>query len=93
MDGGVANPLLSGIVMQFWCYATHSVLGLNEGIIDGNDLDIAVLDGVAEHDTANSAKAIDADLDGHCEDCFGLFVSRELEAERTRWRWPSTNFR
>jgi hypothetical protein len=45
--------------------ATHSILGLDERVIDSDDLDIAVLDGVAEDDTANSAEAIDANLDSH----------------------------
>jgi hypothetical protein len=44
---------------------TYSVLGLNEGVVDSNNLDIRVLDRVAEHDTADTAEAIDADLDSH----------------------------
>lgn len=43
---------------------THSVFGLDEGVVDGDDLDIGVLDGVAEDDTANATEAVDADLDG-----------------------------
>lgn len=38
---------------------------LNEGVVDGNDLDITVLDGVAEDDATNAAKAVDANLDSH----------------------------
>jgi hypothetical protein len=45
--------------------ATYSVLGLNEGVVDGNDLDLRMLDGIAEDDTANAAEAVDADLDSH----------------------------
>jgi hypothetical protein len=44
---------------------THSVVGLNEGVVDSNDLDVAVLDGVAEDDTSNTTEAVDADLDDH----------------------------
>jgi hypothetical protein len=44
---------------------THSVLGLNERIVDSNDLNLRVLNGIAEDDTANAAEAVDADLDDH----------------------------
>ena len=40
-------------------------MGLDEGVVDGNNLDITVLDGVAEDDTANAAEAVDANLDSH----------------------------
>jgi len=43
-------------------WVAYSVLGLNEGIVDGDDLDILMLEGVAEDDTSNAAEAIDADL-------------------------------
>lgn len=42
---------------------TYSVGGLNEGVVDRNDLDVVVLDGVAEDDTTDTAKSVDADLD------------------------------
>lgn len=42
---------------------TYSVGGLNEGVVDSNDLDIGVLDSVAEDDTTDTAKSVDADLD------------------------------
>lgn len=46
---------------------THSVLNLNEGVVDGNDVDVVVLDGVAEDDATNAAETVDANLDGsHC---------------------------
>jgi hypothetical protein len=45
--------------------ATYSVLGLNEGVVDGNDLDLRVLNGIAEDDAANTAETVDADLDDH----------------------------
>lgn len=47
---------------------THSVLGLDERIVDSDNLDVGVLNGVAEDDTANAAETVDANLDGsHCE--------------------------
>ena len=45
--------------------ATYSVLGLNEGVVDGNDLNIAVLDGIAEDNATDTAETVDADLDSH----------------------------
>lgn len=50
--------------------ATHSVGGLNEGIVDGNDGELGLLESVAEHDTTNSAEAVDSDLDGSHYGCF-----------------------
>lgn len=47
-------------MVQGWAY---SVVRLNEGVVDSNNLDIGVLDGVAENDTADTAKSVDADLD------------------------------
>ncbi len=48
---------------------THSILGLNEGVVDGDNLDLRVLDGIAEDDAADTAEPVDANLDGHfvCE--------------------------
>lgn len=46
---------------------THSVFSVDEGIVDGHNLDVVVLDGVAEDDTTNAAETVDANLDGsHC---------------------------
>lgn len=39
-------------------------MGLNEGVVDSNNLDVGVLDSVAEDDTANATETVDADLDG-----------------------------
>lgn len=57
---------------------SYSVVGLNEGVVDGNNLDITVLDGVAEDDATNAAEAVDANLDSHLV-CRG---SGEI-----RWEW------
>lgn len=37
---------------------------LNERVVDSNNLDVGVLDGVAEDDTADTTETVDADLDG-----------------------------
>jgi hypothetical protein len=36
---------------------------LNEWIVDSNDIDILVLNGITEDDTTNTTEAIDSDLD------------------------------
>lgn len=45
--------------------ATYSVGGVNEGVVDSNNLNIAVLDGIAEYDTTNAAETVDTSLDNH----------------------------
>jgi hypothetical protein len=44
--------------------STYGVVRLNERIVDSNNLDVGVLDGVAEDDTADTTETVDADLDG-----------------------------
>lgn len=61
--------------------ATHSVGGLNEGVVDSNDLDVIVLNGVAEDDTADTAKSVDTDLDDHFD---GLFLGSRLKSSLGR---------
>jgi hypothetical protein len=47
---------------------TYGVVSLNERVVDSDDLDVGVLDSVAEDDAANATEAVDANLDGsHCE--------------------------
>lgn len=43
---------------------TYGVVRLNEGVVHSNNLDLGVLDGVAEDDTADTTETVDADLDG-----------------------------
>jgi len=40
-------------------------VGLDERVVDSNDLDIVVLDSVAEDDSSNTTEAVDSDLDDH----------------------------
>ena len=43
-------------------------MSLNERVVDSDDLDVGVLDSVAEDDTTDAAETVDANLDGsHCE--------------------------
>lgn len=44
---------------------TYSVGGVNEGVVDSDDIDLAVLNGIAEDDTANAAETVDTSLDNH----------------------------
>ena len=39
-------------------------MDLNEGVVDGNNVDVVVLNGIAEDDTANTTETVDANLDG-----------------------------
>ena len=43
--------------------STYSVVGFNEGVVDGDDIDVRVLDGVSEDDATDAAEAVDSDLD------------------------------
>ena len=43
-------------------------MSLNERVVDSDDLDVGVLDSVAEDDTTDAAETVDANLDGSlCE--------------------------
>lgn len=44
---------------------THSIFGVDERVVDGDNLNLGVLDSVAEDDTANATEAVDANLDSH----------------------------
>ena len=42
-------------------------MGFNEGIVDRNDIDVIVLNGISEDDTSNAAEAVDSNFDWrHC---------------------------
>ena len=43
-------------------------MGFNEGIVDGDDVDVIVLNSIAEDDTTNTAESVDANL-GRSHDC------------------------
>ena len=51
--------------LDAFCRSTYSVLGLDEGIVDSDDLDLRVFLGIAEDNAANAAETVDADLDHH----------------------------
>jgi hypothetical protein len=36
---------------------------LNEGVVDGDNVDVIVLNGIAEDDATDTTEAVDADLD------------------------------
>jgi hypothetical protein len=37
---------------------------LNEGVVDGDNVDVVVLDSISEDDTTNTTETVDANLDG-----------------------------
>lgn len=43
---------------------THGVVGFNERIVDSDDVDVVVLNSIAEDDTTNTAESVDANLGG-----------------------------
>lgn len=61
--------------------ATYGVVGFNERIVDGDDVDIIVLDGIAEDDTTNAAESVDANLGGSHDDSAEIDVRRWFDGE------------
>jgi hypothetical protein len=47
---------------------TYSVVGFNEGIVDSDNFNVIVLNGISEDDTTNAAETVDSNLDRH--DCW-----------------------
>jgi hypothetical protein len=37
-------------------------VGLDEGVVHGDNVDVVVLDSIAEDDTANATESVDTDL-------------------------------
>jgi hypothetical protein len=37
-------------------------VGFDEGVVDGDDIDFIILDGISEDDTADTAETVDANL-------------------------------
>jgi hypothetical protein len=52
----------------------HGVVGFDEGVVDGDDIDFIILDGISEDDTTDTAETVDAKL---CwsHNCYGGGVS------------------
>jgi hypothetical protein len=65
---GVVLSSNSLIVLRERGTGTHGVVGLNEGVVDSNDINLVVLDGIAEDDTTDTTEAVDSHLSlGHDE--------------------------
>jgi len=60
---GTVEETVGGVVLEH----VLGILGLNERVVDSNDLDFRVLDSVAEDDTANAAETVDTDLSNHVD--------------------------
>lgn len=54
-------------------------MDLNEGVVDGDDVDVIVLNSISEHDTADTTETVDADFDGS-HDSARLLEWRDLAA-------------
>jgi hypothetical protein len=46
---------------------TYSILGLDEWVIDSNDMNIIMLDGISIDDTPDSSETVDSDVGRHSE--------------------------
>jgi hypothetical protein len=69
---------------------THGVVGLDEGVVDRDDFNVAVLDGIAEDDATDATEAVDSNLGlGHDEEMWlWLWLLGERGGERESW-WGS----
>jgi hypothetical protein len=59
-------------------------VGFNEGIVDGDDVDVLVLNSIAEDDTTDTAESVDANL---CRShvCDSRGVLSEMRGLRLLW--------
>jgi len=48
-------------------HVDHVVKG-DEGIVDGNDLDVLLQKSCTQHETTDASETVDADFDSHCGD-------------------------
>jgi len=57
-------------------------VGFNEGIVDGDDVDVVVLNGISEDETTNAAETVDTDL------CLAHGSVEMLDSDLVL-RWPA----
>ena len=66
--------------VQSWAASdsTYGILGLNERVVDGDDMNVVMLDSISIHDTPDSSETVDSDVGRHCRGTtkFGLGSSR-----------------
>jgi hypothetical protein len=68
-------------------------VNLNEGVVDGDNVDVVVLNSIAEDDTADTTETVDANLDGSHDSgddvsrCRGDWQQIELSTNLKRGRW------
>jgi len=55
---GTLELAVDGVVLEH----VGSVLGLNEGVVDSNNVDVVVLDGIAEDNATNATEAVNTNL-------------------------------
>jgi hypothetical protein len=67
---------------------THGVVGLDEGVVDRDDFNVAMLDGIAEDDATDATEAVDSHLGlGHDEEMW-LWLLGGRGGQRKSW-WGS----
>lgn len=55
-------------MFDWWLLKIYSVVSFNEGVVDSDDFDVGVFDGVVENDMVNVIEVVDVDFDGsYCE--------------------------
>ncbi|GMS86854.1 hypothetical protein PENTCL1PPCAC_9029 [Pristionchus entomophagus] len=57
----VRDGALEAAVRRVVVEEVHHVVHVDEGVVDGDDLDRVLLDGGAQHETADAAKSVDSD--------------------------------
>jgi hypothetical protein len=62
-DNGSGQTIV--VVARKFFISTHHVLDVHERIVDGDDGNLGVSEGSAAHEAADTAEAIDSDLDRH----------------------------
>lgn len=61
-SSGISQIFLFIVFMD--SVVSYGVGGLNEGVVDGDNIDVVKLDGIAEDNASNATEAVDSDLCG-----------------------------
>jgi len=65
-------------------------VNLNEGVVDSDNVDVVVLNGISEDDTANTTETVDTDLERIVSFCGGMDVVKLIGD--IGWRTLGTMF-
>lgn len=61
-SSGISKIFLFVVFMEG--IVAYGVGGLNEGVVDSDNIDVVKLDGIAEDNASNATEAVDSDLCG-----------------------------